>query len=111
MWAGSAMRLFASLASSGKDRVATADGVVLQFGPAEKSPDGLDRVRLRRLGRQRQQGEGFRHSQLTGGMPAGLVEHEDRMRLWGKAARDLVKMGLHRLRVGTRRRLGQLRAE
>src|SRR4051794_4845287 len=35
-------------------------------------------------------------------MPAGLVEHEDCMRLWSKAARDLVEVVLHRLRVGVR---------
>src|SRR4051812_736461 len=38
----------------------------------------------------------------AGGMPAGLVEHDDRMRLWGKIARHLVEVMLHRLRIGTR---------
>ena len=40
--------------------------------------------------------------QLAGGMPAGLVEHDDRMRVWGKAARDLVEMMRHGLGVGVR---------
>src|SRR5215204_5919275 len=47
---------------------------------------------------------------LSGGMPTGLVEHEDGMRLWGKVARDLIKVMLHRLRVGARHDHGRPRA-
>src|SRR5689334_264114 len=35
-------------------------------------------------------------------MPAGLVEHDDRMCFWSQTARDLIKMMLHGLRVGAR---------
>src|SRR3954447_4636835 len=39
-------------------------------------------------------------------MPAGLVEHENGMCLRGQGAGDLVKMMLHRLRVGARHDYG-----
>ena len=51
---------------------------------------------------QWQQGEGLRDAQFFGRVPAGLVEHEDGMRLRGKAARDLVEVVRHGLRVGAR---------
>src|SRR3954468_22302412 len=43
-------------------------------------------------------------------MPAGLVEHENGMCLRGQGAGDLVKMMLHRLRVGARHDYGCPRA-
>jgi hypothetical protein len=52
----------------------------------------------------------LRQAQLVGGMPTGLVEHEDGMRLGGQGAGDLVKVMLHRLRVGARHDHGCPRA-
>ena len=67
------------LASGGDDRFVTAEDPVREFVLAKKLPDVLDRVQFGGLGRQRQQREVFRYAQLACGMPAGLVEYDNRM--------------------------------
>jgi hypothetical protein len=44
---------------------------------AQVEPDPLDRVELRAVGRQRQEGDGVGHAEPVRHVPAGLVEEED----------------------------------
>lgn len=60
-------------------------------------PDGFDRVELRRLGGQRDDGDVLRHLEPARDMPAGLVEEEDGVSAWRDRLRDLGEVERHRL--------------
>ena len=66
---------------------------------AHELPDVLDRVQLRRSGRQRKQGDVGRDGEFGGHVPSGLIEHQHGMcaRIDGRA--DLGEMGGHRRNI------------
>ena len=63
---------------------------------AQVKPEPLDRVELRRVGRQRHQGEIVGDDQGAGAMPARLVEHEHGMSVRGNLGRQLGQKPAHR---------------
>ncbi len=63
-------------------------------------PDVLDRVQLRRSGRQQDDGEVLGKLELVGAVLARAVHEDDGVRLGGDVAADLVEMHLHGWRVG-----------
>ena len=73
----------------------------MRFEPvvAHELPDIFDRVQLRAFGRQRQEGDIFRHDEPAGEMPPGLVEQQKRVLAWRNFSGDLGKMQTHRFTV------------
>jgi hypothetical protein len=63
-------------------------------------PDALDRVQLRRIGRQRNQRDIGGHSEGVRTMPAGLIEDHDCMLVRCDSFRKAVEEDLHRGRIG-----------
>jgi len=70
-------------------------------------PDVFRRVHLWRSGRQEDQGDVSGNGQVSGRMPAGPVEQEDRVCAAPDIAADLVEMMLHGLGVGMRHHQGR----
>lgn len=64
---------------------------------AHELPEVLDRVESGGARRQRQQGDVGRHSELPGGVPAGLIEQQDGVCAGGDGLGDLGQMQGHRL--------------
>jgi hypothetical protein len=62
-------------------------------------PDGLDRVELRRLGRQRQERDVVWDLQLGREVPPGLIEHQDGVMARCDGQADLLQMKGHGLRA------------
>ena len=61
----------------------------------EELPEIFDRVQLRAVGRERQQGEVLGHQQGPGAVPAGLVEDDHGMGLGVDLTGDLGQMQVH----------------
>ena len=59
----------------------------------------FNRIKLRTLGRQRQQGDVCLDGELIGQMPSGLIEHEHGMSAWRDLAADLGQVHVHGLAV------------
>jgi hypothetical protein len=58
-------------------------------------PNVLDRIKLWGFGRQRDERHVFRHIQLRGDVPAGLIHEQDGVRSGSDGERDLSEMQLH----------------
>ena len=78
------------------------DDVVVRFEDAVRQPivahelpDILDRIELRRSGRQRQQGDIVGDDEPVGHVPAGLIEHDQGMCARIDRPGDLVEVELH----------------
>ena len=71
-------------------------------GFVEEGPQPLGRLQFRRAGWQEDEVDAVGNRQVVGEVPAGLVEDEDGMCLRGQVARALIKVMLHRLRIGAR---------
>lgn len=82
-------------AAMAEDIAVGCEDAIGQLVVPHELPDVLDRVQLRRLRRQRQQGDVVGHWQLRRGVPAGLVEQEDGMGAGRDGARDLFQMQGH----------------
>ena len=67
---------------------------------AHKLPDVLDGIELGRPGREWHKGDIVRDFEGQGGMPSGLIEHDDGMGTGFNDAGDLFEMGVQRLCVG-----------
>ena len=62
-------------------------------------PNVLDRIEFWRLGRQRDQRHVFRHVQLRGDVPTGLIHEQHGVGSWLDVERDLLEMQFHALGV------------
>ena len=60
----------------------------------QELPEVLDRIELRGLGRQRQEGDVGRRLEGLGGVPPGLVEQQDRVMAGLDPGADLGQMGI-----------------
>ncbi len=67
---------------------------------AHKLPDVLDGIELGRPGREWHKGDIVRDFEGQGGVPSGLIEHDDGMGAGFNDAGDLFEMGVQRLCVG-----------
>jgi hypothetical protein len=64
----------------------------------------LDRVQLRRAGRQEDRRDVFRHVELARDVPSGSVEKQHGVGALRDIARDFVEVRLHHVGVGMRQR-------
>src|SRR4030095_12860607 len=66
----------------------------------EVEPHPLDRIELRRIGRQGHERDVGRHAERARVMPAGLIKHHDDVLIVGDGGSEAVEELLHRLDVG-----------
>ena len=70
-------------------------------------PYALDRVQLRRVGRQRHERDVVRHNERARAMPAGLVEHQGDVLIFRDRLCEAIEELLHRLGVHVRHDQGK----
>jgi hypothetical protein len=87
---------------AGQDRLVRGPDAQAELVLAQVLPDVFDRVQLRRVGWQGQQGEVVRDDQGCSTVPAGPVQHQDGVGTGRDLPADLLQMQAHRLRVGRR---------
>jgi hypothetical protein len=84
------------------DRVVGSEHRVGQPVVVHKLPDVLDRVQLRALGGQRNDGDVRRHGQAFGHVPPGLINQQRAVLVWRDLGGDLGQVQFHRLDVAPR---------
>ena len=84
------------VAAEGDDVVIGLEDAVREPVVAHELPDVLDRVQLRRSGRQRKQGDVGRDGEFGGHVPSGLIEHQHGMGAGIDGRADLGQVGGHR---------------
>ena len=94
------------IAASGDDRVVGVEAPGVEEVVLEELPQILDRIELRAVGWQRQEGDVVRHPQGVGGVPAGLIEDDDGMGIGRDVGRDLGEVQVHGRGVDVRKDQG-----
>ena len=88
-----------SMAAVGDDIIVVLEDPIGEPVLAHELPDVLLRVQLRRLRRQRHEGDIFRQLEFSGGVPSSLVEQNDGMGLGGHQTGYFLKMQRHGLSI------------
>jgi hypothetical protein len=65
-------------------------------------PEPLGRIQFRGIGGQKQQGQVVGNHQGRTAMPAGTIQHQQRMHMGRQRLAEAIQLTLHRLGVGTR---------